>query len=225
MSAYFIFKGINSSDYLIVNKLPPIVKPTKDIEKIEVQGRDGFLTQDNGTYRGILKPTECAIRDLSNIDFICSWLSGSGDVIFSNEPDKKYKATIINQIDFNKILWDFHDFIIQFECQPHKYALTNSIITLTTSGTVNNTGTKNSKPVLKLYATGTVDLTINSSVIHLTNISSYVIIDSDLLDCYKDTLSMNNNMVGEFPELVPGNNTISWTGSVTKLEITPNWRW
>lgn len=35
---------------------------------------------------------------------------------------------------------------------------------------------------------------------------------------------MNSAMSGDFPVLLPGQNAISWTGNVTKVEIQPNWR-
>lgn len=223
--AHFIFKNISSEDYLMVNKLPSIFKASKDIEKIIIEGRNGFLTSDKGTYSGTVKSVECTIMDLENLDFICGWLDGSSEVIFSNEPDRIYKATIINQIEFKKVAATFHTLIIQFECQPHKYSLANSIITLTSPGTVFNSGSVISKPVLKLYGTGSIDLNINSNIINLTNVSEYVVIDSELMDCYKETMLKNNDMNGEFPELIVGTNSISWTGTVTKVEITPNWRW
>lgn len=223
--AYFIFNNISSEDYLMVNKLPPIIKSTKDIEKIEIQGRDGFLTQDNETYRSTIKTVECTIMDLNNIDFICSWLDGSAQVIFSNEPDKIYKATITNQIEFKKVAVTFHTLIIQFECQPHKYSIDNNPIVLSSPGTIFNPGTAISKPIIKIYGTGSIDLSINSNGIHLANVVDYVVIDSELMDAYKDTVLKNNDMNGDFPILIVGDNEISWIGSVAKVEITPNWRW
>ena len=223
--SYFIFKGQSSLDKnIIVNKLPSFERPQADIEKVTVQGRDGFLTNNLGTYQSIIKSCECSLDD-GDIDDICDWLTGTGEVIFSNEPDKKYKATIINKIPFSKIIPTFHTFIVQFECQPHKYAVSNNKITLTTSGTkIYNKGTT-SRPVIKIYGTGNIDLTINSNVIHLTNVIDYVTIDSELMDCYKDTVLKNNNMNGDFPVLKNGANTISWTGTVSKIEVTPNWRY
>ena len=225
MIPYFIFNGIDSIDYLILNKLPSVFKASKDVEKIEIPGRDGFLTQDNRSYKSIIKSAECSLRNLDNIDYTCSWLTGGGNVVFSNEPDKVYKATIINQIEFSKILREFHSFIIQFECQPHKYSLDNNIIALDTPQTVFNPSVVSSKPVIKLYGTGDINLIVNDNIINLTNVSEYVTIDSDIQDAFKDTLPTNNDMAGEFPELIPGSNYIGWTGSVTKVEITPNWRW
>ncbi|GLC32924.1 distal tail protein Dit [Clostridium omnivorum] len=225
MLPFFIFNGIDSSDYLIVKKLPSIFKAEKNIKKIEIEGRDGFLTEDFGTYKSIPKSVECTIKDTIDIDFLCSWLDGSGEVVFSNEPNKKYKATIINQIEFKKIFTTFHSFIIQFDCQPHKYAFDNNLISLASPGTIYNPYTANSKPILKVYGNGSITLNINSNNIYLTNVIDYVIIDSELVDCYRDTVLKNNDMDGEFPEFLPGSNAVSWTGTVTKVEITPNWRW
>jgi len=209
----------------MVNKLPPVIKAQKDIKKIEVEGRDGFLTQDNGTYKSIVKPVECTIFNSEDIDFICSWLDGSADVIFSNEPDKIYKATIINQVPFEKIAATFHKLIIQFDCQPHKYSVENDPIILTIAQTIFNPTNTSSKPIIKIYGNGNINLNVNSNVVNLTNVSGYVTINSELVDAYKDTLLFNNSMNGEFPELIKGNNIISWNGAVTKVEILTNWRW
>jgi len=223
---YFIFNGINSIDHLTVNELPPIARAERDITKVEIPGRDGFLTEDYGTYRGIVKPVKCTIRNLSQIDYINSWLTGLGDIIFSNEPDKVYKGIVINEYEFAKIMLTWHSATVQFDCQPHKYSTSNDVITLTVSPqTITNPGTANSKPIIKAYGTGSIDLVINGSVVHLTNVTDYATIDSYLMDCYKDTILKNNDMAGEFPELIPGDNNISWAGTVTKIEIIPNWRW
>ncbi|WP_302653297.1 phage tail protein [uncultured Clostridium sp.] len=32
-------------------------------------------------------------------------------------------------------------------------------------------------------------------------------------------------MNGEFPKFEVGENNISWTGSVSKVKVIPNWRW
>lgn len=222
---YFIWKGISSLDKnIMVNKLPDIECPDANIEKITIPGRNGFLIVDDETYQGTVKSCECSL-DNGNIDDVCAWLTGSGDVIFSNEPDKKYKAVIINKIPFSKVIPTFHSFIIQFDCQPFKYAVDNQIITLLLPSTIFNPGSINSKPIIKVYGTGSIDLNINATTIHLINVVDYVTIDSELMDAYKDTVLKNSDMLGDFPELAPGQNNISWTGNVAKIEITPNWRW
>lgn len=227
MMPFFIYNNISSKDFeIIVNKLPPIIKATKDVELIEIPGRDGFITSDLGNYKGVIKTVECTIKNTEKIDSICRWLTGGGEVIFSNELDKKYKAVIKNQIDFSKILRRFHSFIIQFECQPHKYNVDNEIITVTTNFTnIYSNCSVISLPKVKIYGTGNLTININNKNIILNNILDYIIIDSELMDCYRETELKNNLMYGDFPELAPGINSISWTGTVNKIEITPNWRW
>ena len=50
-------------------------------------------------------------------------------------------------------------------------------------------------------------------------------IDSVLQEAYQGTTLMNDHMNGEFPVLKPGANAISWTGTVTKVVVRPNWRY
>lgn len=78
---------------------------------------------------------------------------------------------------------------------------------------------------MKIYGTGAIDLTINGSMIHLTNVVDYVTVDSVLVDAYKDTAPKNNDMIGDFPVLELGESLFSWSGTVTKVEITPNFRY
>ena len=227
MKLYFVYKNISSLDMpIIVNELPPITKAPRDINKVVIPGRDGFLTEDFETYGGTIKPCECTLMDAEQIDQVLAWLDGSGEVIFSNQLDRKYQASIINQIPFNRFMRDkWYKFIIIFDCQPLALMLENPVITLTVPGSIYNGGTYKSKPVIKIYGAGAIDLSINGNVIHLTNVVDYVTVDASLMDAYKDTLLKNNDMIGDFPELIVGENTVSWTGTVTSIEITPNWRY
>lgn len=226
MQPYFIYKNIISLDMgIMVNVLPPIIKAARDISKVIIPGRDGFLTQDLETYSSTVKQIECTILDIAKVDQVIAWLDGSGEVIFSNQADRKYQASIINQIPFSKIIRKCYKFIVIFDCQPFAQTTNNQVITMTVPGNIYGAGTHKSKPKITVYGTGTIEISINSTVIHLTNVAGYVTIDSDLMDCYKDTLLKNGDMLGEFPELLVGENAISWTGTVTKIEITPNWRW
>ena len=208
---------------ILVNELPPIIKAARDINKIPIPGRDGYLTEDLGTYQGTVQPCECTILDIDMVDQVIAWLDGSGEVIFSNQLDRKYQASIINQIPFNRIIRKWYKFIVIFDCQPFAEMLENSVITLTAPGTIYNGGTHKSKPIIKVYGTGTINLVINGLTIILTNVVGDVTIDSKMVDAYKGTVLKNGDMVGEFPILEVGANTVSWTGTVTKLEITPNW--
>ena len=222
---YFVFKDISSKDMgVLVNVLPPITRAPRDINKIIIPGRDGYLTEDYATYGSIVKTCECTLLDIAMVNEILPWLDGCGEVIFSNQLDRKYEVCIINKIPFDRIMWQWYKFIVIFDSQPFALTLANAVQTLNVPGTILNIGTTKSKPIIKVYGTGAIDLSVNGNVIHLTNVVGYVTIDSDLMDCYKDTVLKNSDMSGDFPELNTGANAISWTGTVSYVDITLNGR-
>lgn len=68
-------------------------------------------------------------------------------------------------------------------------------------------------------------LMVGTTIVELENISGSIVIDSALQEAYQGTTLMNDHMNGEFPRLKPGANAISWTGTVTKVVVRPNWRY
>lgn len=52
----------------------------------------------------------------------------------------------------------------------------------------------------------------------------YVEADSEQMNFYKDTLLKNDTVTGSgFPLLYPGDNTLSFSGGITALAVTPRW--
>ena len=50
-------------------------------------------------------------------------------------------------------------------------------------------------------------------------ISSIIIENQNKKKCYKDNNSENKKMIGEYVKFKPGLNTISWIGTVNKVEL------
>ena len=49
-------------------------------------------------------------------------------------------------------------------------------------------------------------------------------IDSEEMNCFKETELMNNLVSGDgFPELTEGYNSISFEGGITSIEVIPRW--
>ncbi|MCR1933520.1 phage tail family protein [Clostridium tepidum] len=223
METGFVWKGIHSNEKgLKIISLPNITTPEKREEKIIIPGRDGYLTQSDGSYEGEVKPVEFDYFD-DRFDDIKQWLTGSGEVIFSNEPDRYYKARIINKLDLARVLEKFHSGIIQFDCQPFGY-LQDELIEITNSTTIYNQANVNSQPYIKIYGNGDATLKINNEIIKFTNISDYIELDSEMMECYKSNVPLNHLMIGNFPIFQVGENNISWTGNISKIEIIPRWR-
>ena len=231
----FTFNNKDSyKDYgILITTRPTIPSPKRRVSFVNIPGRDSNIKFDEGTYEDINIVVECTVKDrvnLSNkLDEIKGWLlsAGEGNLIFSFQSNKKYTAQVVNAIDFKPIYGVLGVFPILFSCGPFKYAVENNPITIQTSGgTINNIGTVESEPIITVYGSGNVTLTINSDNIILKGISSSITINSVIEDCYSSLVeNLNSKMEGDFPKLEAGINTIKWTGSVSKIDITPNWRW
>ena len=147
-------------------------------------------------------------------------------MVFSFQDDKKYTAQVVNAIDFKQVYRYFSEFQIIFNCRPFKYAVENNIETINTSGAkVTNSGTIESEPVINIYGRGDIKLKINDDEITIKNVDEYVTINSVLKDAYKDEVLKNGDMIGEFPLFKVGENIISFSGNVSKIEVEINEAW
>ena len=204
---------------------PERISPKRRDESIIISGRHGALTTTDGTFESYILQVEFILKDISKTDKICSHFKGEGDLIFSDNLNRRYKARVNNQIEFSRVIRSLKRFAVEFEVQPFMYESVPSTIILTEPTDILNTGTFESEPIITVYGQGNITLTFNNSNIILNNIEEKITINSEILNAYDGNSSLNNKMSGDFPVFKLGENNISWTGSVTKLEITPNWRW
>jgi predicted phage tail component-like protein len=223
-SAYFVFKGTNSLDLDIAIDdpwMPPEEMPEEEVEYIEIPGRDGYLTVNKGRKKPITKMLRGALFDERYQSAIEKWLEGEGSLILSTEPDCYYNARIVGNVKYYYNFEGVKSFTVNFICQPYKYLLSsNNPITLTTPMTFINPGSE-SYPLITVYGSGLVDLEVNSQMLHL-DIDGHITLDSELMESYKDNAL--ETFTGEFPILIEGLNSITWTGTVTEVEVIPRWR-
>lgn len=229
----FDFRGKNSfSDYgVYVSKRPSIPSPKRRITNVVIPGKSSSLRFDENTYEDITIAVECSIKDEvlpDKIDEIKEWLLayGESDLIFSNQNNKKYIAQVVNVIDFTQVLKYISKFVIVFNCRPFKYESESTTIEMTAEGSITNPGSIYSEPIIKIFGSGDIILTINSEVIKLKEVTDHIILDTVQQNCYNEIIdNLNNKMSGEFPKFEIGENNISWTGAVSKVEVILNWRW
>ena len=226
------WRGIDSDTItgLIISELPPISKPKMKTTITKIDGRDGDIIEELG-YESYTKGIKVGLSKNYDIDEVIKYFTGTGELIMSNEPDKIYKSQIIEKIDYNKLL-RFKTAIVKFYTQPYKYKKDEAKVIINidgeTSTTVNNIGLEKSKPIIKLTGSGAVAIQLNGATVFnytFPENESEVIIDSIQEEAYLNGIFKNRNMAGEFPVLEIGENTISWSGSLTKIEIEPKSRW
>ncbi|MGJ4850636.1 hypothetical protein ACH6CV_10330 [Bacillota bacterium Meth-B3] len=208
---------------------PAISRPKERVTTQAVPGRSGTLTITEGdcVYDEFIAPCECIAPNPASIPAFSAWLHGPGVVMFGNRPTGFYYARVSNQIDFETVMRGRlqRKFTVNFRCQPFLYLLGVEIIVLTSFGQIVNQGTVFAEPIITVEGTGDIDLIIGEVTLGIAGLSSSITIDVPQRLAYKDSINLTGSLSGdEWPTLPVGSTAISWTGSVTRLMITPNWR-
>ena len=81
-----------------------------------------------------------------------------------------------------------------------------------------------SKPVLRVYGSGEAKLYVGTELITINAMEGYVDLNCETHNAYNASGFCNDTIKSEdFPELLPGRNSISWTGGIRCVEVTPRW--
>ncbi|KRN31638.1 hypothetical protein QS460_04295 [Liquorilactobacillus mali] len=214
-------QGIYLVDY------PDILTAEQNTTFYSVSGRDGSMAQDEG-LQDVNYTFKFAIYNFSDVyqaySKAISFLK-SGNYVSTDEWNFNLYFNHIQignaTVDKGVIL----NFSVVYRCRPLKYLKNIQPITLTTSGTVNNIGTYKALPSIRVYRSGagTGTLKVNSDTITFDMQKDFYDVDSYLMDCFSQNTNMNAYMSGVFPELKVGSNTISFTGTISKIQIEPRW--
>lgn len=231
MMPWFIWKGKNSFvDFgMWINKLPPIVRAQERVHEITIPGREGVLTMLEGedVYEPVVKKCVVIARNQMNLQNILGWLRGSGEVSFSNEPDKKYFARIAAEVSFSRIGNDLCQATVVFSCNPFKGRLhaSQDAATITTAGIMHNPGDVASKPVVSVTGTGSdVTVTIDGKTMVFDDLDGTIKVDCDARIVTENGSLWDGTYSGEFWKIPCGSVEVSQSGG-TSVTVEPNWRW
>ena len=231
MLHYFIWNGANSkTKHIRVNNRVPIVRPEERVEHISIPGRAGELTQVEGEdiYNSYIQTVNLEVIGAANVPAAEAWLKGAGVVTFDCQTTLQQNARIINAVTFQKVSrnLDIWSADVQFYCEPVKSLIAETDIEVTTSGaTLTNPGTLPAFPEIQMEGSGAVSIQIDGKTLVIPSLTS-----GWTADCANRWICQNgtpqwNAWTGDFPQIPVGTSTILFTGSITKLTITPHWRY
>ena len=230
MRPYVVINGKESDliKGLMIQKLPPIIKPKIRTEIEEIDGRDGDIITPLG-YSAYDKEIEIGLYGQYDVNDVIDYFNASGRITFSNEPDKYYKFAIYNSIDLEKLI-RYRTAVVTFHCQPFKYSAIEGVVeTASDSLQIRNRGNTVSKPRLTISGSGIVKIYLNGTqVFQVDMTTSPVIIDSAEMNAYDTSGNfLNRKVVGNYDDFVlaSGINEITTTGTVTGLSIVNYSRW
>lgn len=219
----------NNTDFttkgIIPERIPTIAKGKKNITTYQVEGRDGFLAVDSGTYQPWILTVPCHFAtDTADFDEIKEFLDGFGTLSFDGV--REYTAIVDAQIDFEKVKQaNFRRFPVQFLVNPIAEKITSTTATISSSPYTLTIADATARmwPTLTIEGTGDCSFTFNNSTFYLNDLDSTLIYT---LDCKNKVITDNNGsncasqMLYDFPSLKPGNNTIEYTGTVSAFSVT-----
>lgn len=240
---YFTYNGRSSADFsLHIEKKDVFSAPEYDAEFISVPGRSGDIINPNRRFSNI-KVTYTVFLARKNAAALASvlrdikgWLYSESDRYheLSDSYDAEYfrYGVISGSLDIEEQLNKVGSFTVTFNCKPFKYSFAGQKTVAADSSelTITNPTAFESRPHIKLYGSGTVQLMImpdgqGTTTWLISDVDEYIEIDSELMNCFKDTVLKNDTVTGEgFPVLKPGENSIACAGNVRRVEVVPRWQ-
>ena len=232
---YIELNGYSSSliKGLLISELPPISKPLQRNSVEEIDGRDGDIITKLG-YSAYNKKMEIGCYGDYNIDDIIQFFDTEGTVVFSNEPDKYYRYVILQAIDFER-LCRFRKASVVFHVQPFKFSSVDISHTYTVQGSetsfeTTNRGNVISRPAITVYGSGNVSFSVNGipNVFSITfGTDDHITINAETLNAYKGDTLKNRSVSCDYRKLYlkTGLNTLSWSGTVSKVIVEKGSRW
>lgn len=227
-----------STDYGIkVYESNILSAPSKKLEFVEIEGRDGALTIDNG-YEDFVLTLGCVLVNNNSKVETTPALARRAKKFLLNGANRKIQlsedmgfyllGTYNSDVDIEEVIENFGLFQAQFRCKPYRFSNSNKTVEITTKNTVIKNDEYKTKPVIDVYATGDITININNQEVVLKALEGHIQLDCEKMNATTvnslgKIVNANQKMYSDFPVLEEGNNNITWTigtgASFTKIII------
>lgn len=233
MGGWISFKGIRNTDLgCKIEAMPPECAPKRRVVPEPIPGRSGVLHIDEGAYDPVTMSATFNLANAADERKIMAWLDGYGDLILSDSPTYRRKASVIDGMAPFKRRHlnngERHDtFTVKFQCDPFLYESDPTITLLNGPYTFANPGTVPADPLITVQGTGSVTLYVGDISVTLDDLAGEVTIDCDAKEAYKGAskaptaITLNDE---KWPVLGLGDTEVRWTGNAG-VTVRPNWRW
>lgn len=193
---YIEFGGVKSSDYgIYVSGEGTFNAPERDVELIEIPGRNGEFSLDKGRFKNITVTYPVFNYETNLTDFrtrlrdFCNALKskiGYQRLEDTFHPDEYRMATFVDMIDVNPVMYNTAStFKLVFDCKPQRFLKSGELpVAITSGSTLTNPTLFESSPLL--MARGYGDISFNNRTVTINNT---VVGDTILLQPFSGTVS------------------------------------
>lgn len=223
---------------LEVETFPDYVAPQRIYDVTHVPGRNGDLIRDTKTYENVPREYAVSIATYDRVAFskkmaeVVEWLhsaSGYARLEDTYDTDVYRMAYYKDELDITNIFDQAGRAKLKFICKPQRYLKTGEIATMfTVAGSIMNPTLNEAFPLLNIVTDnteGTVSIGSYSFEI-LAGSGTHITMDCELQDAWYLTENKNNFIAlngSDYPRIEPGTQTISFTGGIQSVEVTPRW--
>lgn len=222
--------GKSSDDVgVIVERYPSVTIPTRKQEKISIPGRSGDLIIEQDAYENYTQRYEVYVSAeqprLPTISHtVAEWLMVKGYQRLEDSYwlDTFRLACYKGGTSIENILNRFGRATIEFDCKPQRYYKSGDLPLILENGQqLANPSPFTAKPLLHISGSGSGTVSDGTNTLTLTDCDD-ITVDCDIMQIYQGTTNKNNVGAGAFLALGK-ESTITWTGGITAVTLTPRW--
>lgn len=227
----FSLDGVNCEVYGIVcSGHNTYNAPERDIESIDIPGRNGALTIDNGRWKNIkvIYPASIVRGFQQAAQSARAWLcaaSGYRRLEDDYNPDTYRMARFVAGLNFEMTpANDCGEVDITFDCMPQRWLKSGETAVSVASGEfVNNPTLFDALPIITVTGSGEGVLVINGQTVDIDEIDGSITLDCEAQRAYSGAEARDGDVTGAYPVLKPGANSVQYSGGITAVEIVPRW--
>ena len=219
---------------MVVSEAPAFDAPTRKQTVYNVAGRNGAVIFQEDAWEDITRSYDvwCAydndtLRDkVIAFEAMLNSKKGYQRLEDSFEPDVFRLAYYQGGDGFSNVMTAYGEATLNFTCRPERFLKSGEIpFSVSNGDKIVNPTRFSSKPLIKITVPSYNIITILcGGKVMQARVTDYIYIDSDSMNAYRQTgESMNDKISGNFPIILAGTSTITITGSVTSVEVTPRY--
>lgn len=238
----FWLDGAAASDYGIRLQGPVSFEaPVPRLQTLSVPGRSGDLHIFEGAWGNIAGKASCfalsrqAGNALAGVQGFLLGRGGYRRLEVGDDPEFYRLARLTGGARQALRAALLAPFTLTFDCKPQRFAKAGQrpvafgpagapAGAALGGGVLHNPYAFPALPLVQVYGSGPGILQVGQTVVQLKALDGALTLDSETQDAYQGTLNKNNTILApEFPALLPGDNPITWTGGIQRVEVTPRW--
>ncbi|WP_028822315.1 hypothetical protein [Propionimicrobium lymphophilum] len=223
----FVLDHKTTSRQLGLRFTAPVEIPaaTRQVDDIEVTGRAGSLTRFAGWADTEISLPLAVKGGLETYRKAALALMEASAISFSGEPGLFRYLKHVEVSPLAREMGSWNMFQADLTCAPFTYLDAGlKPVTLDASGTITNPGLLPADPVITVFGTGQLALTINSTKHVVASPAGQVTLDSARLVGHVAGKAQTDALTGPFPRLAVGENRIELGEGLAKVAVVGNWR-